>query len=426
MPTKSIIFIIFILVSISIFSIGLFYDFNFSAIASELLKDCRHEGILQEATEGSLADDKTAFGPVERFFVSNKTQNEAFYTLPLEESKPLPVRNSKVDDIDINAKAAIVLDVATDKILYSKNIDETLPIASLTKLMTALIILEEAHLNDVVTVNKEAVDIEGKKINLVPKEKITVKNLLYALLISSSNDAAVALAEHISNNFNGRWFHSSEEVPWNQSMISQTNPQICESHSEFRQRAQTMEPTVKTESISKFIELMNQKAQFIGLRNTHFSNPTGLDPVRNVPRSLPRSDYNINKSYGESLDSKQISNGIDQKGNYSTVYDLAHLTKYVLKRPLIWEILRIQETDVSSFDGKIIHHLENTNQLLGKLPNIAGGKTGYTDKAGECLILVVGDKVNNHQIISVVLNAQNRFTETEKIVKWTFKAYSWQ
>lgn len=366
MSTKSIISIIFILASISILSIGLVKDFNFKTIYS----DCHPEGALQGATEGSLANARTVLKPVERFFVPNRTQNDTFYTLPLEKSKPLPIRKSEISDIDIDAKAAIVLDVATDKILYNKNIGEKFPIASLTKLMTALIVLDEINLDDMVTISEEAIKTEGEKVNLIPKEKITAENLLYALLVASSNDAAMALAEYISNNF----------------IINSFNP------SDFFKEAKNKNNPQKTESIFRFVKLMNQKAQLIGLKNTHFSNPSGLD----------------------------------KEENYSTAYDLAHLTKYALERPLVWEILRIQETDISSFDGKIIHHLENTNQLLGKLPNIAGGKTGYTDKAGKCLILVVGDTADNHQIISVVLNAQDRFTETEKLVKWTFEAYSWQ
>ncbi|HEB01574.1 MAG TPA: D-alanyl-D-alanine carboxypeptidase [Candidatus Portnoybacteria bacterium] len=256
---------------------------------------------------------------------------------------PLPVRNSAVPDFETEAKAALVLDVGTDKVLYQKNGDEELPMASLTKLMTALVILNKAELTEIVTVSKEAVETEGVSGHLFPGEEITVKNLLYALLVESSNDAAVALSQHISG------------------------------------------------SVEKFVKSMNQKAKTLGLKKTHFANPSGLD----------------------------------ENGNYSTAYELAQLTDAVLDKPLIWEMLRTQEIDIQSVDGKTNHHLENTNQLLDKLPHIVGGKTGYTEEAGRTLILVIGHPTDNHQIITVVLDVPDRFGETEKLVNWVFEAYQW-
>lgn len=260
---------------------------------------------------------------------------------------PLPSRDLSVADFESGARSALVLDVDTDKVLYSKNQDERLPIASLTKLMTALVVLDRANLEDIAIISHQAVDSEGVAGNLVPAEKITIRNLLYILLIESSNDAAVALAENISG------------------------------------------------SPEQFVQLMNEKAESFGLKNTHFANPSGLD----------------------------LSDG--ENGNYSTAFELAQLTDAALDKSLIWQILRIEEIDVSSLDGKINHHLKNTNQLLEKMPNIIGGKTGYTEQAGEVLILAANHPANDCQIISVVLNANDRFKETEKLVNWTFQAYNW-
>ena len=144
-------------------------------------------------------------------------------------------------------------------------------------------------------------------------------------------------------------------------------------------------------SVEEFVKLMNEKADLLGLENTNFSNPTGFD----------------------------------SEGNYSTAHDIAQLFDYASDKPLIWEILRTQKSNLTSFDGKIKHRLKNTNLLLGRLKNITGGKTGLTDEAGQCLVLIVGDPVDDHKIISVVLGAEDRFLETEKLVRWVFRNYKW-
>jgi D-alanyl-D-alanine carboxypeptidase (penicillin-binding protein 5/6) len=318
---------------------------------------------------------------------------ENYLFLP-EEINSSPIKNSEVSEIEISAKAAIISDAVTNKILYQKNINEKLPIASLTKLMAALVVLDKTDLNDVVTISAKAAEVEGKKGNLFPGEKITVENLLYILLAHSGNDAAIALAECV-----GEKIISVEELPANSAFISEP------ADSNFK----------TNDSVSKFVKLMNQKANSFGLKNTHFINPSGLDPVENI---FNDNDYIKNPIFNE-LDK-------NEKGNYSTAYDLAKLVNCAFDEPLIWEILRTQKKSVRSVDKKFVHHLKNTNELLGKLPNIAGGKTGYTEQSGESLILVVGDPIGNHQIISVILNAEDRFSETEKLTNWIFKNYSWE
>ncbi|MEA1937398.1 MAG: D-alanyl-D-alanine carboxypeptidase family protein [Patescibacteria group bacterium] len=259
--------------------------------------------------------------------------------------QPTPRKIKGVSDFNVKAKSAIVLDAKTGAVLYSKNSDEDLPIASLTKIMTALVILDNVDLNAEVIISRNAFNTGGSKNGLAVGEKISVENLLRVMLVNSNNIAAVALAEHTSG------------------------------------------------SADNFSVLMNEKANLIGLENTEFFNPSGLDGKEN--------------------------------NNISTAYEMARLVDYALEKPLIWEILRIQKITVASINGKIEHRLKNTNLLLGKLKNIVGGKTGLTNDAGQCLILIIGDPKNNHRIISVVLNAEDRFSETEKLVKWIFKSYLW-
>ncbi len=244
------------------------------------------------------------------------------------------------DDLKMSAKSAMAINVKTGSIAYEKNIQKKMPIASLTKLMTALVVLDKVDLESQVIISRNAIAAEGNKGNLKVDEKITVKNLLYLLLVDSSNDAAVALAEHIAGSEN------------------------------------------------EFVRLMNEKAKALNLRNTHFANSTGLD----------------------------------KESNYSTAYDLAKLTEHALGKPLLWNIMRVQNLDVSSIDGQTIHHLKNTNKLLGKLPdiNIVGGKTGFTDQAGECLILVASHPENNERIIFVILGSEDRFGEMKELIGWVY------
>ena len=322
--------------NIAIIALALLSQFNI--ISSEQ----GNAGFLKQFIEQEFVGDK--FNLQER--------NQSYYYNNLNQGnilQPLPSKIKGVADFNIEAKSALVLDIGTDAVLYSKNSDEKMPIASLTKIMTALVILENVDLDDTVIISKNAFDTDGRKDSLVIDEKIKAEDLLKIMLIRSNNTAAVSLAEHTSG------------------------------------------------SVEEFVKLMNKKAELLGLKNTNFSNPTGFD----------------------------------SEENYSTAYDLAQLFDYASDELLIWEILRIRECRggsrpaPTSLDGNIKHNLKNTNLLLGKLKNITGGKTGLTDEAGQCLALVVGDPINNHRIVSVVLNAEDRFLETERLVKWVFGSYAW-
>ncbi len=266
----------------------------------------------------------------------NKTDKSRSYSAPAFSQ----IGISDDNDFEVKSKSAIAVNAETGAIIYEKNIREKLPVASLAKLTTALVVLDKVDLESQATISGNAVATEGNKGNLKTGEKITVRNLLCLLLVNSSNDAATALAEHISGSEDG------------------------------------------------FVKLMNKKAKALGLENTSFANPTGLD----------------------------------QENNYSTAYDLTKLVKIVLNEPLLLEIMRIQDLDVFSVDGVNVHHLSNTNKLLGKLPgiNIIGGKTGFTNQAEECLILITVHPENNQRIISVILGSEDRFGEMEKLINWIY------
>lgn len=274
------------------------------------------------------------------------------YKLPLSESMFLaaqliptyPIRNWNIPEPEITAKIALVFEVSRQKILWQKDgLRESRPIASLTKLMTALVVMENAKLEDTFKVSKKAVETNGEMGGLVVGEELTVKNLLYALLVESSNDAAVALAENI-----------------------------------------------KTKTGRDFVDLMNQKAGAMGLVDTDFSDPSGLD-----------------------------------SRNRSSARDLNRLMQEVLKYQVLREIMQTKEINLLSADGKFSHRLVSTDKLLGQYPEIISGKTGYTEEAGNCMALAWQAPNKQDVAISIIMDSQDRTTESETLLKWTKDAFLW-
>lgn len=270
----------------------------------------------------------------------NERSLNSSYASPNQNPNFLPIRDWSIPFIEVSAKSAIITDQEASKIFYQKNIAEKLPIASLTKIMTAIAILENKSLNEVVKISKTAVSQQGEAGSLVVDEEITIDSLLKALLIESSNDAAYALEEHLS--------------------LSGKN----------------------------LIDLMNKKAELLELKNTHFSS----------------------------------SSGLKDSDNYSTTLDLARLIAYSLNNEYLWKILKMPTAEITSVNKLFNHRLINSNQLFGKIPDILGGKTGYTDEALGCLLIAVAIN-SDTKIISVVLGSNDRFGETEKLINWVKSAY---
>jgi len=274
----------------------------------------------------------------------------------------------------IDAKAAIVVDLNNGLILYEKNIHEPLPIASLTKLMTAIIILEENDNTEVVKISRNVSQTEGSKIWLAEGEKITVENLLFAALINSANDAAVALAEHNSG------------------------------------------------SVDAFVTKMNNRTTEIGLLNTNFINPTGLDEDPPIQPTNTTPD----ESNEETTDSTEIveTETPSVQSNYSTAYDLTLLGRYAYGKSFVRRAVTKKELEIASTNEGLTHKLKNTNELLGTYLNVLGLKTGTTDTAGACLIAIIENEDGNN-ILTIVLNSPARYSETKLLADWTFRTYIW-
>lgn len=274
------------------------------------------------------------------------------YKLPLSEDIFLasqllsmyPFRNWNTPDPEITAKTALVFDATRQKILWQKNgIDEARPIASMTKLMTALVITENTKIDDVFIISKEAVETDGEMGNLKVGEKLTAKDLLSALLLESSNDAAEALKENLKNIYD-----------------------------------------------KDLIELMNKKTKELNLLNTFYVDSSGLDSK-----------------------------------NKSSARDLTKIIQEVVKNQTLKEIIKNPTIDIVSADGLFKHHLTNTNKLLSRFPELLGGKTGYTEEAGSCMITTFEAPANQGIIISVVMDSQDRMGESASLIEWTKSAFLW-
>jgi len=261
-----------------------------------------------------------------------------------------PVRNWQVENLKLTAESGISLLVnsqGNQEILFDKDSDEKLPIASLTKLITANIVLEHYDLSQIIEISHQAVEEEGNSGEFKIGETLTVENLLYSLLIESSNDAAEALTEVIGKD--------------------------------------------------AMVDLMNLETKAIGMENTRFFNPTGLEPDN------PNGPI-----------------------NYSTTKDLATFAAYLLKtNPKILEISTFSEYSLYSPEGIFHHKLTNTNELLGEFSGIIGSKTGWTPQAQGCLLLAIKAPKDRGVIINIILGSPNRFEEMKKLINWLNEVYQW-
>jgi len=250
------------------------------------------------------------------------------------------VQNVYAKDIYVNAISAIALDCETKIVLYEKNAYNPIEIASTTKIMTALVAIKCGDLNKKIIISEKAASIRGSEIGLKKGEEITLKELLYGLMLRSGNDAAIAIAEGISG------------------------------------------------SVDEFLKLMNEYALEIGLLNSNFESPHGLDSVN----------------------------------HYSTAYDLALVTAKAKELKLFNEI--VNSKDIDSKDYNFTRSYHNINKILWLLPNSTGVKTGFTGKAGKCLVTSV--KIQNRDVIIVTLNCTPRWQETKKISEFIDRNYTYE
>ena len=232
-----------------------------------------------------------------------------------------------------SAQAEIAMELSTGTILTESNAQARLPMASTTKILTAIIIIEDCNLDEEITVPDEAVGVEGSSIYLARDEKIDIRDLLYGLMLRSGNDSAAALAIH----------HSG--------------------------------------SIEKFAAVMNERAKKIGANHSNFKNPSGL----------PDDEH------------------------YTTAYDLCTISCYAMKNEVFKQIV-----STTNYTGKYKNFV-NKNKILNKYPSANGVKTGYTLKAGRCL--VSSAEQNGMDVVCVVLNCPEMYERSINIFEACFKKF---
>lgn len=239
-----------------------------------------------------------------------------------------------------SAKSMVVIEASTKRVLAEKNMNDQRAMASTTKIMTALLTVENVkNLDEIVSINDNAVGIEGTSMYLRKGEQLTVRELLYGLMLPSGNDAAMALAYYVGG---------SEE---------------------------------------KFVEMMNDKAKSLNLKNTHFANPHGLDA----------------------------------EGHYTSAYDLAVITAEGLKNEAFKEIVSTKNVKVKGSKDGEPRFLSNKNKLLRTFDGCNGVKTGFTDNAGRCF--VGSAERDGMTLICVVLSCGPMFEDTANLLDQCFNKY---
>ena len=232
----------------------------------------------------------------------------------------------------VKAAALYMVELQSGRVLLEKNSTRRLPPASLTKIMTALIALEAAPFQQVVKIDRRALG-HRSSLKFQAGEEFLLRDLLTAMLVSSANDACEAIAWHVGGD------------------------------------------------TDRFVTMMNERAEKMGLKDTHFANPCGFDAP----------------------------------GHYSTVVDLAKLTEQALRVPEISMMVRTATRDIATVDGTRRVSLNSTNELLLD-PDVTGVKTGYTNKAGRCLIASMFKDGN--RLLLVGLNVRDRWEQAAKLLRY--------
>lgn len=240
---------------------------------------------------------------------------------------------------ETSAKAACILEMETGRVLFESNMHARLPMASTTKVMTALLAIERGNLSDEVVCSHNAFGVSGTSIYLQEGERLTLEQMLLGLMLSSGNDAAVAIAEHIGGSVEG------------------------------------------------FVEMMNARARELGAVNTHFANPHGLPDER----------------------------------HYTTAYDLALIAREAMGNETFRRIVSTQRSSIPWEGRTYDRQLHNKNRLLSDYPGATGVKTGFTSKAGRCLVF--GALREGMELVGVVLGCGDWFDEAERLLDSCFERY---
>ncbi|GIW69850.1 MAG: hypothetical protein KatS3mg101_0597 [Patescibacteria group bacterium] len=254
--------------------------------------------------------------------------------------RPLEIKDAG-GDFDPNmiaGEAAIVVDAETGDVMYAKNADVKMPLASLVKIMTALVVIEHSSLSEYATISEGAANVGENSMGLSAGEAYTIEELLYGLMLNSGNDAAYALAENVGG------------------------------------------------TVDRFVEWMNRRVQELGLKDTKFYDPSGLDDR-----------------------------------SYTTPRELAVLTEFAMRHEDFRKIVATVEKELPYSDMHKYIYLENQTNLLTTYPGVIGVKTGYTEEAGLCLSTYAEN--GGRKLVGVVLDSIDRKGDMIIMLDYAFNKY---
>lgn len=244
----------------------------------------------------------------------------------------------KIFAISTSARCAILMDTDSNRILYAENIHEVRSVASISKIMTAVLATESGKLDEKVVVGDEILSAYGSAIYIKVGEELTLRDLVYGLMLRSGNDAALAIAKYVGGD------------------------------------------------VDNFVQMMNEKAKQIGMKNTIFNNPSGLD---------------------------------EEKGNMSTAYDMAILTSYAMQNKDYRDIVKTKNYKLTT--NKNVYSWTNKNKLLTSYKYTTGGKTGFTKIAKRTLVSTASK--DNLNLVVVTLNDGNDFSDHKSLFEYGFENY---
>lgn len=253
---------------------------------------------------------------------------------------PIFAARAFADAPGVSAQSAVVIEAETGTVLFNENMNERRAMASTTKIMTAILTIEAGDLDREFTVDSFAIMVEGTSMGLCEGDRVSRRDLLYGIMLPSGNDAANAAAVSVSG------------------------------------------------SVAAFVEKMNAKAGALGLKDTHFANPSGLDA----------------------------------SGHYTTAYDLAMLTAYAMKNEVFREIACCKSKDVEFGNPPYKRTLYNSNKMLTRYDGAVGVKPGFTDNARRCLVSAA--ERDGTTLIAVTLNASDDWNDHEKMLDYGFTRVS--
>lgn len=253
-----------------------------------------------------------------------------------------PIKYNNINAFAHETTSEIVMETSTLRVLHEKNTSKKMYMASTTKILTCLVAIENMNMSDIITITNNEVGIEGSSIYLQAGEKLTVKDLLYGLMLRSGNDCAVAIANNCSGD------------------------------------------------VQKFADLMNITAKRIGANNSNFVNPHGLH----------------------------------DDNHYTTAYDLALISCFAMNNSTFREIVSTKSINIPFTTQNCKRHLVNKNKMLSEFEGSNGIKTGYTKKAGRCLVSSCFR--DGMELVCVVLNCQPMFERSKELLATNFSNYHMQ